>query len=34
MTGPFSPMLLQQMREALERKEQVILFRTDGDLLR
>ena len=26
MTGPFSPMLLQQMREALERKEQVILF--------
>lgn len=26
MTGPFSPMLLQQMREALDRKEQVILF--------
>lgn len=26
MTGPFSLMLLQQMREALDRKEQVILF--------
>lgn len=26
MTGPFSPMLLQRMREALERKEQIILF--------
>lgn len=26
MVGPFSPMLLQQIREALERKEQVILF--------
>ncbi len=26
MTGPFSPILLQRMREALERKEQIILF--------
>lgn len=26
MTGPFSPLLLQHIREALERKEQVILF--------
>ncbi len=26
MNGPFSPLLLQCMREALERKEQVILF--------
>ena len=26
MSGPFSPMLLQRMREALERGEQVILF--------
>lgn len=26
MNGPFSPLLLQYMREALERKEQVILF--------
>lgn len=34
MTGPFSPMLLQQMREALDRKEQVILFRTGGGLPR
>lgn len=26
MKGPFSPMLVKEMREALERKEQVILF--------
>lgn len=26
MQGPFSPMLVKEMREALERKEQVILF--------
>lgn len=26
MNGPFSPVLLQHMREALERKEQIILF--------
>lgn len=26
MTGPFSPILLQRMREALEQKEQIILF--------
>lgn len=26
MKGPFSPLLLQYIREALEQKEQVILF--------
>ena len=26
MNGPFSPLLLKEMREALERKEQIILF--------
>ena len=34
MTGQFSPLLLQYVREALDNKQQVILFQNAGDLLR